>query len=237
MIKTQENIEREKRAARLVKARKDAGYKGPTSVCDRFGWNINNYKAHEQGRNGFGLADAKAYAKAFGVSLAWLNNGVGESNSSNASKSGDSAFTLGMPVLGSARAGAFLDITLVDEQPDGAPTIGVASDLRFAHANQYALLINGESMNRRFPNGTYVTCVSWADTGLELRPGMCLHVERYQAGLTEITVKVYAEKEGQRWLFPDSTESKFQPIELDGDEGTEIVIKGLITGSWKRETF
>lgn len=167
-------------------------------------------------------------AQALGVSAQYLENG---------NENGVTSFTKGMPVLGSARAGAFLDITMIDEPPDGPPTIGVSTDLRFPYAAQYALLIDGESMNRRFINGTYVTCVSWAETGLELKPGMCLHVERYQAGLTEITIKMYVEKDGQRLLYPDSTDSRFSPIPLEGDEGTEIIIKGLVTGSWKPELF
>lgn len=78
MIDPTEKQERVKRAKRLVDARKAAGFSGPKAVEDRFGWNINNYKAHEAGRNGFGLADARMYAKAFDVSLQWLNFGIGD---------------------------------------------------------------------------------------------------------------------------------------------------------------
>lgn len=72
-----ERAEREARAARLVEARKAAGFSGAVVAAKRFGWNENTYKAHENGRNGFGLADAKQYAAAFGVSVEWLNFGVG----------------------------------------------------------------------------------------------------------------------------------------------------------------
>jgi len=77
MLKAQEHFEREARAKRLVEARKAAGFTGPKPVADRFEWKINNYKAHESGRNGFGIVDAKRYAKAFGVNLKWLQFGVG----------------------------------------------------------------------------------------------------------------------------------------------------------------
>lgn len=72
-----EKRERELRAARLVAARKRAKLGGSTLLAARFGWNVNTYKAHEAGRNGFGIADAKAYAKAFGVSLPWLYFNIG----------------------------------------------------------------------------------------------------------------------------------------------------------------
>lgn len=72
-----EKRERDERAGRLVVARKRASFKGPKAVTDNFGWSLNNYKAHESGRNGFGLNDAKRYARAFNVSLQWLNFGIG----------------------------------------------------------------------------------------------------------------------------------------------------------------
>lgn len=67
-----EKDERKARADRLVLARKEAGFRGPVSAAKAFGWPVNNYKAHEAGRNGFGIADARSYAKEFAVRLAWL---------------------------------------------------------------------------------------------------------------------------------------------------------------------
>lgn len=84
MLKDQEHFEKVARAARLVDARKAAGFSGPKAVVDRFGWNINNYKAHESGRNGFGIADAKKYAKAFTVNLNWLQFGIGQAGDDDA---------------------------------------------------------------------------------------------------------------------------------------------------------
>lgn len=77
MSTNDEKRERELRAARLVVARKRAKLGGATLLAARFGWNVNTYKAHEAGRNGFGIADARAYAKAFGVSLPWLYFNIG----------------------------------------------------------------------------------------------------------------------------------------------------------------
>lgn len=72
-----EQREKERRAERLTAARIRANVGGAKAASDKFGWNINNYKAHESGRNGFGIADAKKYAKAYNVSVTWLNFGVG----------------------------------------------------------------------------------------------------------------------------------------------------------------
>ncbi|MHC5307539.1 S24 family peptidase [Bartonella sp. LJL80] len=73
-------LERIARAKRLVKARKDAGFSGPTPVANLLDINVNNYKAHEAGRNGFEAVDGKRYAKAFNVSLKWLMLGEGDPN-------------------------------------------------------------------------------------------------------------------------------------------------------------
>lgn len=77
MTNSSEQHEKEKRAQRLTLARIRANVGGSKAASDKFGWNANNYKAHESGRNGFGIADAKRYAKAFNVSVSWLNFGAG----------------------------------------------------------------------------------------------------------------------------------------------------------------
>lgn len=77
MASDEERRAREERAKRLVQARKAAGYAGPTAVHEAFGFDVNKYKAHEAGRNGFGITDGKAYASAFGVAYEWLNSGAG----------------------------------------------------------------------------------------------------------------------------------------------------------------
>jgi len=74
----QKRIEREERAARLVEARKNAGFSGAKPVAERLDVNVNNYKAHEQGRNGFDNTYGRRYAKLFGVSLKWLMLGEGD---------------------------------------------------------------------------------------------------------------------------------------------------------------
>lgn len=73
----QERCEVEKRAERLKWARKRAGFAGPRGVAKALSINEGTYKQHERGRNGFGMADARRYAKLFSVSLMWLNFNIG----------------------------------------------------------------------------------------------------------------------------------------------------------------
>ncbi|WP_136617027.1 MULTISPECIES: helix-turn-helix transcriptional regulator [Mesorhizobium] len=73
----EERLEREQRAARLRKVRADAGFAGPKAVADALNINVNTYKAHEAGRNGFSVAAGNAYADLFGVSAVWLYMEIG----------------------------------------------------------------------------------------------------------------------------------------------------------------
>lgn len=141
-------------------------------------------------------------------------------------------------VEGVVEAGQFRDITIIDDNEYERETIPVAMDGRFPMCHQYALRVKGDSMNLLFPSGSYVTCVSWADTGLEWADGMIVHVERYRAGLVETTVKALQLISGKpRFLLPRSTNASHKPIEINGDDDTEIIIKGLVTGKWERMVY
>jgi SOS-response transcriptional repressor LexA len=140
-------------------------------------------------------------------------------------------------VIGRAQAGAFLDVSLMDDAAYGEEEIQVASSPKYPHARQYALLAVGDSMNKIFDDGSYVTCVNWADIGMAAQVGMVLHVERHQGSLTEVTLKCLEMVEGRLMLVPKSTNPVHKPIPLAGDEGTEIIIKGLVTGAWKPIVF
>lgn len=142
---------------------------------------------------------------------------------------------VGLPVLGTSRAGEWLDITIPDESD--TPIIGAPMDTRFPHARQYALLVAGDSMNELFPAGSYVTCADFAGTGLSFRPGMIVHVERTMAGthLVETTLKEIAAMPGGGWeLRPRSTNPAHRSIPIDGNESTEILVRGVVLGKWEQ---
>lgn len=137
-----------------------------------------------------------------------------------------------LPVIGRAQAGAFLDVSVFSQDED-YETVPVAQIPRYAHANQYALRTVGDSMNKIFDEDSYVICASWGDLGLAFRPGMCLHVERHEGPLVEVTVKCYDIEDGKRMLFPRSTNPAHKPIPLDD----RMVVKGLIIGVYKPFEF
>lgn len=139
----------------------------------------------------------------------------------------------GMRVLGTVAAGAFMDSLYAEETHESdRPTIPMGRDVRYQDASQYALLVKGDSMNMRVQDGSYVTCANWYETGLSPKPGMVLHVERRRGGLTETTVKLLTTIDGVLMLAPESTNPAHKPFALDGNETDEIVICGIVTGSW-----
>lgn len=142
---------------------------------------------------------------------------------------------LGMPVLGIIEAGQFRDISLID-QSEERPVIAVARDSRFPHADQYALQVSGDSMDELFADGSYVTCANWADTGMELRPGLIVHVERNIGSLVETTLKEI-QGTGPYMLKPRSSNPKHKPISFTGSDGVEVSVRGLVTGKWEPMRF
>lgn len=165
---------------------------------------------------------------------------IAEITSVRAPEPGDTAIQVelprdGLPILGSIQAGAWLDTAVID--PDSEPEMmQVTPDRRFPRAAQYILWVRGNSMNLDWPDGSYVTCVDFAASGLALKEGMTVHVERRRAAgqYVEITLKMVKLQGGKFWLYPRSTDPKWEPIPLDGRNGeTEVVVRGVVTGGWR----
>jgi len=76
---------------RLRRARQKAGYNTATQAIDLFGWKSSTYRAHENGQNNYGVEEAKAYAKAYGVTPSWLL--IGDTKDTSQSSTGKSKAT------------------------------------------------------------------------------------------------------------------------------------------------
>ncbi|MCF1449415.1 transcriptional regulator [Agrobacterium vitis] len=149
MLRGQEHFERQERAKRLIEARKAAGLSGPKAIQERFpDWSINNYKAHESGRNGFGIADAKRYAKAFGVNLKWLQFGIGLADDAD----DDPVSVLDVPRISWVSAGQMGDQEQITDLSD-YPT-ETAIDL--PDGEWICLEVEGDSMNKISPPGSII---------------------------------------------------------------------------------
>lgn len=149
MTNREEQIEREKRADRLVDARIRSGIGGIRKASNTFGWKENNYKSHESGRNGFGIVDAKRYAKAYKVSLQWLYFGTGQPDDVDPT---EPVTAIDVPLISWVSAGE------LTEQPGlmsytEFPTV---SALDLPEGDWIALRVEGDSMNKISPPGSII---------------------------------------------------------------------------------
>ena len=143
-----------------------------------------------------------------------------------------------LPVLGIVEAGAWRDIT-ADE--DHEPEVRqVARDARFPDAAQFLLRVRGDSMNAAKPSpileGMLVRCVSWADTGLELRTGLIAVVRLWDGSRAETTMKrVHIMPKGDIELRPESTNASHKAIQLPADhvdgDGVRVEIIAVVTAA------
>lgn len=177
-------------------------------------------------------------AAALETTLDWFTGEAGLSGEVDADAvSNDRIELTNLVVKGVIQAGTWLDRTIFDDDYENYEVIPVARDPRFPRAKQYGLKIEGDSMDLMFPDGTYVSCVDFSDSGVSIRPDLIVHVERRNGHLVECTLKVIEMIDGKLMLAPRSSNKKHLPIALDGDGSTEIVICGIVTGSYRRTEF
>lgn len=228
----QELIKQHEMGARLAQARKRAGYETVADAARSLGVKYPTYASHENGSAGIRHPVAEKYARKFRVSLEWLLTGRGDMIAQGVAPA--EMEVSGLPVHGAIQAGHWLETTFLD--PEGEPELlPVARDARFPRARQYALYVVGDSMDLDYPDGSYVTCVDFAESGLAIVDGLTVHVERHRAGgqLVEITLKRVVAKNGTFSLIPRSSNPIHQPITFTGND-TDIVIRGVVTGGWRQ---
>ena len=140
--------------------------------------------------------------------------------------------------MGVIKAGDWRDISILDDDTE-PEIIQVARDPRFPRATQYDLRVSGDSMNEKFADGVYVTCVYFPESGLSLKAGMVLHIERQMAGtqLIEKTLKEVSFSGGKTILLPRSTNPVHKPFVLNGGEDMEVYVRGVVTGKWEPVYF
>lgn len=127
------STEREAIAARLREARLRAGYETIEAAAVRLGMRAGTYRTKEAGERGLKPDEARRFARAFGVSYAWLMTGAGDS---------------GVPLVGRVGAGAVVLPLIGDgweaervEAPPGATPQTVA------------VRVEGDSMRPVFLDG------------------------------------------------------------------------------------
>jgi SOS-response transcriptional repressor LexA len=150
MANDAERREREDRAERLKWAREHAGFRGPSKPADLLKMSVNTVKAHEAGRNGFGLSDARSYARLYKVSTRWLylNQGLPDEVDEV-----DTA-PIAAPLISWVSAGALIapDVPVDDD----SYAIILREPGLDPRGDWIALRVEGDSMYRVSPHGSII---------------------------------------------------------------------------------
>lgn len=131
-------------ADRLRRARAKAGFKSALSAARKHGWTPSTYGAHENGQNEYDHKAAKAYAKAFRTTAAWLMTGEGPDHANSQ-----------VPVMGRIGAGAEIMPEFEQLPPEGLYEIDAMIPLP---EGAIAFEVEGNSMWPRYDEGDVVIC-------------------------------------------------------------------------------
>lgn len=216
-----------------LKAARERMFETAAEAAQAMGVNYQTYAAHENGSRGLRRDAAMRYAKFFNISLEYLLTGR-----KNLSRNDTTARLApivdgdGMPVKGFVRAGIWQESYAPENE---LLTLPISADSRFPKHLQYALEIQGDSIDRRAKPGEYAVCVEWHGP---VQPEDVVIVERRRAGLFESTIKVVKPSpKGSLALAPDSENPIHKPIlvrEEDLKDGEEIAIVGKVLGYYRR---
>lgn len=217
-----------------LKAARERMYETAVEAAQAMGVNYQTYAAHENGSRGLRRDAATRYAKFFNISLEYLLTGR-KNIGGKPDLSGKSAPIVngeGMPVKGFVRAGIWQESYAPESE---LTTLPITADSRFPRHLQFALEIQGDSINKRAKPGEYAVCVEWHGP---VQPEDVVIVERRRAGLFEATIKVVkASTNGTLHLSPDSDNPAHKPIvirETDIKDGEEIAVVGKVLGYYRR---
>lgn len=213
---------------RLQEARQKAGFQSAAEAAQRFGWGYSTYASHENGQRGLRLDAARRYAKAFNVSVSWLLSG----NEGDRPASNDPIPLTTIPVVGRIAAGVWTDADAY--QYEDETRIPAAPSPDYPASVQIAMAVDGTSMNKLMPDGSYAIGVPF-EHARPLRNNDVIALRRERGGLVETTVKRYVEKDGKQLFMPESDDPKHQaPVELSSPESdTNVQVFALVIGMYK----
>lgn len=168
-------------------------------------------------------------ADALGVGLDYLKTGNSLHAPTLAMSEAD------VPLIGVAGAGRLVDVTAMEE-----PTYVVRLENdQFPNLKQYALRLEGRSMEKEFPDGSIVYCVPYEKARAAPTGGDFVHVVvKKTEQVEEWTVKrLRIQPDGSIELWPESYDPRYQkPMvfnpRLSSGEQT-VILRGYVIGAKK----
>lgn len=224
--------DRPESAKRLREAREARGFSDAKAAARFFNWPYETYAQHENGTRGIPRA-AKKYAIAYRVSEAWLLTGEGSGPDNRNSPGGliKSKTPVGVVrTIGKVAANTWLSVDDMDfgyDDVDTVPSVG-----GYPVEWQYALLVEGNCLNKKASHGDRLICLDTIKAGVDISEDDLAIVERKRYGgqMVERTAKRVRRAADGFELWPESTDPLHQePIRLYRvPEGEEVEIVGKV---------
>ena len=231
-IKKREVERRTQRIARRIIELREARQWSGSELARRAGINQQNVWDIEQGRTSRSKF-LPEIAAALGLTIDDL---IGETPVSQRTMPGSSAPVPMIPLIGAAAAGRWL------EAP-GAFDNNLSVE-RFLHpqwalAQQYAVRLEGSSMNKLIPDGALCICTPYATARPAPMTGDIVHAVRSRGQLEEWTVKRLRTRGSVLELWPESFDPRYQsPMTFnvgslfqEDDKDVKLEIRGLVLTS------
>ena len=152
-----------------LKTLREKRFETAKAAADAFGWNEVTYRSHENGFRNIPLAAARKYALAFGSTASHIvgMEAGGYSQPINS--------VVNVPLVAAVSAGAFrTDDGLEDEgvQVPAVPRHDIPAGV------QYSVRVDGQSVNKRIPDGAYAICAPLDRFPGGAQHGQLVHVIR-----------------------------------------------------------
>jgi hypothetical protein len=107
----------------------------------------------------------------------------------------------------------------VDFEPFEIP---IPIDARWPEGAVKAWVVRGESINKKASDGDFVVTLDIDHAPRAFQHGDWVIAERTRFGLRELSVKQVQVFEGEIWLAPDSTDSRFTPLRLCHQDNVRV---------------
>jgi SOS-response transcriptional repressor LexA len=146
-------------------------------------------------------------AKALGTTVVYLRTGLTDRKPLP---------SRAVPYRGKVAAGVWLEIDQAFEPEEWLPFNPVP---QYPEGAVYCLTVEGDSIDRIAPQGSVLVCVDLYESGVTIRDGDLVIVERskQQDGLRETTAKRVRSVPGGLELYPESSNPKWLPIFVPDD--------------------
>jgi transcriptional regulator with XRE-family HTH domain len=202
MAKKTSQAELDRGAERLRKAREARGFASAADAARALKVPLPTYTHYENGTVGYRL-HADRFARFFNVSLDYLISGKGTLDENGARHT--------LRALGRVSANRWRDPNFaqdVSTPPD------VMADSRYPADAQYLLEVEGTSLNRVAPDGSWLLCVDAARAGRAPRENEIVIVEQNHNGLVSTTAKRWRPNGKVVFLAADSNDPVWKNLHL-----------------------